>query len=108
MTVTSVSQCRNALAAAMPAKPPPMITTCGLLDLSRGRAMTNDSLMFALTLCQRLRPAGNVSLLLRPFRPSETLSLFWYEARGGRAAFRHVLPQVSRWSVSQLPYERCR
>src|SRR5882757_1192468 len=35
----------------MPAKPPPMITTCGLLLC--GREGTNDSLMFALTICQR-------------------------------------------------------
>src|SRR5258708_13872757 len=46
MIVTSASQCRNALAAAMPAKPPPMITTCGLLTLSGGCEMPNDSLIF--------------------------------------------------------------
>src|ERR1700720_3813784 len=46
MTVTSASQCRKALAAAMPAKPPPMITTCGLLNLSGGCEMPNDSLIF--------------------------------------------------------------
>src|SRR6266849_4488452 len=51
MIVTSASQCRNALAAAMPAKPPPMITTCGLPLC--GREITNDSLMFALTICHR-------------------------------------------------------
>src|SRR5258706_16286386 len=45
MTVTSASQCRNALTAAMPAKPPPMITTCGLLDLSGGCELPNDSLI---------------------------------------------------------------
>src|SRR5882724_8800008 len=49
MIVTSASQCRNALAAAMPAKPPPMITTCGLPLC--GREGTNDSLMFALAIC---------------------------------------------------------
>src|SRR5712671_1995326 len=46
MTVTSASQCRNALTAAMPAKPPPMITTCGLLNLSGGCELPNDSLIF--------------------------------------------------------------
>src|ERR1700676_280996 len=45
MTVTSASQCRKALTAAMPAKPPPMITTCGLLNLSGGCEMPNDSLI---------------------------------------------------------------
>jgi len=37
----------------MPAKPPPMITTCGLLLC--GREGTNDSLNFALTICHRSR-----------------------------------------------------
>src|ERR1700730_6705740 len=46
MTVTSASQCSNALTAAIPAKPPPMITTCGLLDLSGGCEAPNDSLIF--------------------------------------------------------------
>src|SRR5258708_7477091 len=55
MIVTSASQCRNALAAAMPAKPPPMMTTCGLLDFSCGWEMTNDSLILALTIFQHLR-----------------------------------------------------
>src|SRR5258706_2659189 len=55
MTVTSASQCRNALTAAMPAKPPPMITTCGLLNLSGGCESPNDSLMFALAICHRLK-----------------------------------------------------
>src|SRR5277367_5459818 len=45
MIVTSASQCRNALAAAMPAKPPPIITTCGFLNWSGGCEVSNDSLI---------------------------------------------------------------
>src|ERR1700690_3921298 len=46
MIGTSASHCRNAFTAAMPAKPPPMMTMCGLLIFSGGCEMPNDSLIF--------------------------------------------------------------
>jgi hypothetical protein len=36
---------------------------CGLLDLPDGREMTDDSRMFTLTICQRQRGIGKISLL---------------------------------------------
>jgi len=102
MIVTSASQCRNALAAAMPAKPPPMITTCGLLDLSGGCEAPNDSLIFLPSLLSSPEGAEIISPLWHSFRPSETPSLFSYEARGARAAFRRVLSQASRWNATDF------
>src|SRR5271170_902648 len=50
MIVTSASQCLNPLTAAMPAKPPPMITTCSLL--LRDRESISDSLILTLLFCR--------------------------------------------------------
>src|SRR5882757_1949146 len=101
MIVTSASQCRNALAAAMPAKPPPIMTTCGLL--SGGREMPTDWLMFALAICHRLKARkasarfGILSVHLKRFLCSGTkleepeqhfVTLCRQRVDGARADFR--------------------
>src|SRR5258708_4684323 len=87
MIVTSASQCRNALAAAMPAKPPPMITTCGLPLF--GREMT--TLLPTLRLKRFLRSGSKLE------EPEQHLVTFCPERVDG------TRPDFGMNAVDELP-----